>query len=55
MKIDPTTRILLEQLAQLVSGRGDPCDFGCEEDEVETFIVRAKELFPNKPYWKSVV
>lgn len=45
----PETKQLIEQFAQLFNEEGDPCDYGCSEESVEQVIVRAKELFPNKP------
>lgn len=42
--------VMLEQLSQLLNEQGDYCDFGCSEDLVDEMIIRAKELFPTKPY-----
>lgn len=41
--------VMLEQFSQLLNEQGEYCDFGCAEEKVDEMVVRAKELFPNKP------
>ena len=40
---------VVDQMAALVGGHGDPCDFGCKEEDIDAMIARATELFPGKP------
>lgn len=48
--MESNTQSILDQIDRLVNLEGDPCDFGCNEADVDAMIARAKELFPNKPY-----
>lgn len=41
---------IVDQIAQLIHGKGEFCSFGCKEDEIESMIARTKELFPGKPF-----
>jgi hypothetical protein len=41
---------LIRQTSRLVDGRGDPCDFGCTEEDLPSKIQLAKAMFPEKPY-----
>ncbi|MED5530705.1 MAG: hypothetical protein VYA99_10170 [Pseudomonadota bacterium] len=45
-KVNP----IVNQITQLISGKGVPCDLGCLETEIDLRITRAKELFPGKSY-----
>lgn len=40
----------LERFEALVNAQGQPCDFGCSEDNVRQMITYAKKSFPNKKY-----
>jgi|GEM_PF-447553 len=39
----------VNQFVKLVTQKGEPCDFGCNESAVEEMLARAKQLSPNKP------
>lgn len=41
---------LIVQMSRLVRGDGDPCDFGCSQNDVPKMILLGKQLFPTKPY-----
>ncbi|WP_341936861.1 DUF6957 family protein [Marinimicrobium sp. C2-29] len=40
----------IAQTSRLVNGKGDSCDFGCSEEEIEVMLACSKEHFPGKPY-----
>jgi hypothetical protein len=40
----------IAQAARLVNGRGDPCDFGCGESDVQEMIAHVKKILPDRPY-----
>lgn len=41
---------LIAQTSKLVNGKGDPCDFGCSEEDLSDVVEYCKEHIPNKPY-----
>lgn len=41
---------LLEQIDRFINGEGEPCEYGCVQEDVSRMIALGKEMYPDKPY-----
>ena len=45
-----TSKTVFQQIYKILNGEGDPCDFGCPEQDIEKMIQYVKKESPFYPY-----
>jgi hypothetical protein len=41
---------ILEQIDRFINCEGEPCDYGCGQEDLSRMIAIDKEMYPDKPY-----
>jgi hypothetical protein len=48
--VDVSVLSVLEQIDRFINCEGEPCDYGCAEEDLPRMIAIGKEMYPDKPY-----